>query len=50
MIYAKRIVVAILALPTVFYTVLVWFPWCYIRDGYLPERDPLHHLTKWAEK
>ena len=50
MIYAKRIVVAVLALPTLAYTVFVWMPWSYIRDGKVAIPDPLDHLTKWAEK
>lgn len=50
MIYAKRIVVALLALPTVFYTVFVWMAVSYIRDGKVSRPDPLDRLTKWAEK
>lgn len=50
MIYAKRLAVALLALPTVAYTVLVWMPFSYIRDGKVSTPDPLDRLTAWAEK
>ncbi len=45
----RRCIVLLLALPTVFITVLAWLPYQYVRYGSVPHDDPLSQLCKWAQ-
>ncbi len=47
----KRIIVLLLALPTMLLAMLPWAAYQYVRYGKIPyDNDPLSRLTKWAQK